>query len=142
VKIKINQTEDIYILTLQGNLCSFQASTFEQTVLGILNSGIKDPWFPCQPPKRPPEHIHMIFDFSEVPLMDSTGLGALIRSYQMVVRKGGFVFIAGLRDEPYMVLEISQTIRLFQTFESPVSAVSSMKQILKSQQQLAGWIGA
>ena len=133
-----SHSEGIALYKHENNLCAGQAKDLEDGIQKLIDAHTPDPWMP-RASHKPEEPLHLLIDLSKVAMIDSTGLGALIRSAQKITRKGGHVFLAGLQSEPRMVMEITHTIRLFQVFESNEAALASFRQILLAQKQLKGW---
>jgi anti-anti-sigma factor len=137
MKTHPNHSDGIALYKLENNLCAGQAKDLEDGIQKLIDAHTPDPCMP-RPLHQPAEPLHLLIDLSKVALIDSTGLGALIRSEQKITRKGGYVFLVGLQSEPRMVMEITHTIRLFHVFESAEAALASFRQILFTKKQLKG----
>lgn len=49
----------------------------------------------------------IVFDFSRVGFMDSSGIGMIIGRYKQVSKRGGFVYAKGMNDGLFRIFEIS-----------------------------------
>lgn len=59
----------------------------------------------------------LIVDLTEVPFIDSRGLAALVRGYQLFGRDARNFQLAGLQDQPKLVFELTGFDRIFQINE-------------------------
>jgi anti-sigma B factor antagonist len=67
----------------------------------------------------------MILDFTEVPYMDSSGLGSLVNAYFTRKKSGRRVALTGVNDRVYKLLQITKLeneFLIFSTIEEAVSA--------------------
>jgi anti-sigma B factor antagonist len=69
----------------------------------------------------------LLLNFSEVPYLDSTGLGEVVRSYSTIRSKGGAVKIVNLTNKVKDLLMVTKLITVFETFENEDEAVKSFK---------------
>ena len=61
---------------------------------------------------------HMIFDFSGVAFMDSSGIGLLIGRYKNVSRRGGSVAIANMNRDLGRIYNISGLKKIIHSFDT------------------------
>jgi anti-anti-sigma factor len=69
----------------------------------------------------------VLLNFAEVPYLDSTGLGEVVRSYTTMKKAGGQVKIINLTSKVKDLLAITKLITVFETFEEENAAISSFK---------------
>lgn len=69
---------------------------------------------------------NILFDFSEVDFMDSSGIGMIIGRYKNTKEKGGETFAFGLKDNAKRIFEISGLLRLINCFETKDDAINSI----------------
>jgi anti-sigma B factor antagonist len=69
----------------------------------------------------------LILNFADVPYLDSTGLGEVVRSYTTLKKVNGTVKIANLSNKVKDLLMVTKLITVFETFESEDDAVKSFK---------------
>ena len=67
----------------------------------------------------------LILNFAEVPYLDSTGLGEVVRSYTTLKKEGGAVKIANLTNKVKDLMMVTKLITVFETFENENEAVKS-----------------
>ncbi len=67
----------------------------------------------------------LLLNFEQVPYLDSTGLGEVVRSYTSVKSKGGVVKIVNLTNKVKDLLSVTKLITVFETFEDENKAVNS-----------------
>lgn len=69
----------------------------------------------------------LVLNFADVPYLDSTGLGEVVRSYTTLKKEGGTVKIANLTNKVKDLMMVTKLITVFETFESENEAVKSFK---------------
>lgn len=67
----------------------------------------------------------ILLNFQEVPYLDSTGLGEVVRSYTSVKNAGGTIKIVYLTNKVRDLLSVTKLITVFETFEEEAKAVAS-----------------
>ncbi|MCK4943352.1 MAG: STAS domain-containing protein [Candidatus Aminicenantes bacterium] len=67
----------------------------------------------------------LILNFDQVPYLDSTGLGEVVRSYTTLKKEGGMVKIINLTQKVHDLLSVTKLITVFETFEDEDKAVNS-----------------
>jgi anti-sigma B factor antagonist len=80
-----------------------------------INTAIKD------------KEKQLVLNFAEVPYLDSTGLGEVVRSYTTLKKEGGTVKIANLTNKVKDLMMVTKLITVFETFENENEAVTSFK---------------
>lgn len=69
---------------------------------------------------------HIIFDFSRVTFMDSSGIGMIIGRYKHTEKRGGILSIAGMNDELSRIYKISGLAKIVKCFASVEEAERSV----------------
>lgn len=69
----------------------------------------------------------VLLDMHEVKLLDSTGLGALIRCLRLSVNKQSRLLLIGLQPSPRMVLELTRTEQLFDIYPTQAAALARLE---------------
>jgi stage II sporulation protein AA (anti-sigma F factor antagonist) len=72
---------------------------------------------------------HMIFDFSAVSFMDSSGIGLLIGRYKSVKVRGGSVAIAGMNRELSRIYAISGLKKIMKCYVSIEEAEKELESL-------------
>lgn len=67
----------------------------------------------------------LLLNFDQVPYLDSTGLGEVVRSYTTLKKEGGMVKIINLTQKVRDLLSVTKLITVFDTFEDENKAVNS-----------------
>lgn len=67
----------------------------------------------------------LLLNFDQVPYLDSTGLGEVVRSYTTLKKEGGMVKIINLTQKVRDLLSVTKLITVFETFEDENKAVNS-----------------
>jgi len=71
---------------------------------------------------------HIIFDFSQVGFMDSSGIGMIIGRYKNAEKRGGRLAIAGMNDEMgrlYTISGLAKIISRADTVDNALEKVSA-----------------
>ncbi len=69
----------------------------------------------------------VLMNFAEVPYLDSTGLGEVIRCYTSMKKNGGDIKIINLTNNVRDLLSVTKLITVFETFNSEEEALKSFK---------------
>jgi anti-sigma B factor antagonist len=67
----------------------------------------------------------IILNLSEVPYIDSAGLGEVVRTYTTVSRQGGALKLLNLTKRIQDLLAITKLLTVFETFENEQDAIKS-----------------
>lgn len=67
----------------------------------------------------------VLLNFAEVPYLDSTGLGEVVRSYTSIKKTGGIVKIVNLTNKVKDLLSVTKLLTVFDTFEDEDKAIAS-----------------
>lgn len=100
-------TDEQRVLLLRGPLTIETAPRFEQAV-------------------RNENAETMILDFSDVPYMDSVGLGSLVTAYVSHQKTGRCLVLTGVTPRVWKVLEITKVHQFFMTFATTWEAVEAL----------------
>jgi len=68
----------------------------------------------------------MILDFTDVPYIDSVGLGSLVTTYVSHQKTGRCLVLTGVKPRVRKVLEITNVQKFFMTFETTWEAVEAL----------------
>lgn len=61
---------------------------------------------------------NILFDFSDVTFMDSSGIGMIIGRYKLAKERGGEAFSFGLKDNTKRIFEMSGLLKLIKCFKT------------------------
>jgi anti-sigma B factor antagonist len=114
MKLDFKKTEKYLLVKVSGRLDISNTTHFKAEISNYL----KDTRF-------------VIFDFSELEFMDSTGLGSIISVLKVISKNNGNIFIASLREKPRILFEITRAKRIFDiypTVEDAINAVENYKE--------------
>jgi anti-sigma B factor antagonist len=67
----------------------------------------------------------ILLNFRDVPYLDSTGLGEVVRSYTSITKEGGTVKIVNLTNKVKDLLSVTKLLTVFETFENEDKAIAS-----------------
>ena len=71
---------------------------------------------------------HIIFDFTDVGFMDSSGIGMLIGRYKNTEKRGGRLVIAGMGEEMGRLFQISGLAKILTRTSTIEQALDELKQ--------------
>jgi anti-sigma B factor antagonist len=67
----------------------------------------------------------ILLNLTEVPIIDSMGIGEIVRAFKRVQESGGTLKLVGVTDRVYGALKITQLLDLIESFDTEESAVAS-----------------
>jgi anti-sigma B factor antagonist len=74
-------------------------------------------------------NIKLIIDVGEVPYIDSTALGAMLRAHATVIRLGGTLKLLHVRGHVRELLELTRLLPVFEAFDSEDRAIAGVTSI-------------
>ena len=110
MKIGKREKGNVTILDLKGKI--LMGNGIEE-LRDAINTAVKE------------ENTKLLLNFAEVPYLDSTGLGEVVRSYTTVKNAGGMVKILNLTQKVQDLLSVTKLITVFETFEDEDKAIGS-----------------
>jgi len=99
----------IHLVVLSGPLNDGQAEAVMQAFTEISEQGGQ----------------RVVLSLKEVPFIDSRGLAALIAGYKIFGRDGAHFRMAGVQDQPRLLLELTGFDRVFRIYDSLTEALPS-----------------
>jgi len=112
MKIEKRKKGNVLILDLKGKILFGDGIEELRTA---INNAIKE------------NEKNLLLNFAEVPYLDSTGLGEVVRSYTTVKKEGGTVKIVNLTNKVKDLLTVTKLITVFEAFENEDDAIKSFK---------------
>lgn len=103
--------DGVTIFTIHGRLDAEETQELEKKVLEVVDS----------------EDKRLLFDFSELEYINSSGLRVLVMAYQRMKQNKGHVAICNIRDYILEVFEISGYDKIFSIFPSKDEALESFQ---------------
>ena len=70
---------------------------------------------------------HIVFDFTDVAFMDSSGIGMIIGRYKNAEKRGGQVALAGMCREVQRIFDISGLSKIARAYATPAEAVRELE---------------
>jgi anti-sigma B factor antagonist len=67
----------------------------------------------------------ILLNLTEVPIIDSMGIGEIVRAFKRVQESGGTLKVVGVTDRVYGALKITQLLDLIESFETEDEAAAS-----------------
>ncbi len=115
MEISVTLKEKTLMVMLKGELDHHSADevkTMIETV--IINRGVKN----------------LIFDFSHLTFMDSSGIGVIVGRYKMITALGGRVAIVGIKRNVDKLLTMSGIKKIIETYETKDMALKKFQEEL------------
>jgi len=108
----LNETKDngVTILAVDGNLDGDGTQTLEDRVIALLEDG----------------ETKLLFDFSGLDYINSSGLRVLVLAYQRLRKASGTVAICGIKDYIQEVFEVSGYDKIFPLYPDRDAALGTM----------------
>lgn len=110
MKIEKRKKGDVLIIDLKGKVLIGEGI---DELRNAINSTIKE------------KETRVLLNFAEVPYLDSTGLGEVVRSYTSIRKEGGNVKIVNLTNKVKDLLSVTKLLTVFETFEDEDKAIAS-----------------
>ncbi|MGE4505998.1 MAG: STAS domain-containing protein [Desulfovibrionaceae bacterium] len=110
MNVKENMENGISVVTVSGRLDNDGVEELEHKVTERLETGTK----------------RLVFDFSDLEYINSSGLRVLVMAYQRLHTSGGRVGVCGLRDYILEIFEISGYDRLFALYPAKDAALDEL----------------
>lgn len=70
---------------------------------------------------------HILFSFTNVSFMDSSGIGVLIGRYKLVQQIGGLIAVAGANEKVQQIFQLSALDKLFPNFATEQEAIAYLE---------------
>jgi stage II sporulation protein AA (anti-sigma F factor antagonist) len=70
---------------------------------------------------------NIIFDFSELTFMDSSGIGMIIGRYKAIGKQGGQVIVASINENPKKLIEMAGLHKILKCYNNVNEAIESLK---------------
>ena len=110
MKIGKRKKGDVLILDLKGKILIGEGI---EELREAINTAVKE------------KESRLLLNFADVPYLDSTGLGEVVRAYTSVKKEGGVVKIINLTNKVRDLLSVTKLITVFDTFEEEDKAIAS-----------------
>lgn len=110
MKIEKRKKGDVLILDLKGKILIGDGI---DVLREAINAAVKE------------KEAKVLLNFMEVPYLDSTGLGEVVRSYTSIKKEGGAIKIVNLTNKVKDLLSVTKLLTVFDTFEDEEKAVNS-----------------
>jgi len=110
MKIEKRRKKDVTIFDLKGKI-----------LLGDGIDELREAINSCIEAKE----IKLLLNFKDVPYLDSTGLGEVVRSYTSLKKANGAVKIVNLTQKVRDLLSVTKLITVFETFEDEDQAIGT-----------------
>ena len=79
---------------------------------------------------------NIVFDFSKVEFMDSSGIGLIIGRYKMADANGGAVAVCYMKDSLKRIFDISGLKKIIQVYKSVDEALSQLQHSREARNEL------
>ncbi len=113
MEIKVNIKKDVLCTSLSGELDHHTAKEVKDLIEEVIkNQKIK----------------HLLFDFSHLSFMDSSGIGVIVGRYKLIKSLGGQVVISGAAGNIKKLLYMSGIDKIIKTFDNEYDAYKSLEE--------------
>jgi len=108
--VKYEELENIMIVKLDGELMLDQIDKLKSEFNEFRNS-----------------HNYFVFDFDNVSMIDSSGLGFVVYCLKKLKEDGGDIKIANLKDQASLIFEITRINSILDIYDSQEAAINSIQ---------------
>jgi anti-sigma B factor antagonist len=110
MEISERQAGDVTILDLSGKMTLGEGDELlKDNVNSVVSQG----------------RTKLVLNLAEVPYIDSSGLGEIVRTYTTVNRQGGSLRLLGLTKRIADLLSITKLLTVFETYDNEADALRS-----------------
>jgi anti-sigma B factor antagonist len=109
MSFSLNRTDDVLLVTVDGQLVVSNRQEFKQAILDAMEQGAR----------------LVVADFSGSPYIDSSGLGALVSLSRRLRDAGGDLRLVGLNDDLRSLFELTRLDQLFPVYATRDDALAS-----------------
>ncbi|MFH1681743.1 MAG: STAS domain-containing protein [Candidatus Eisenbacteria bacterium] len=110
MKVKERTNGDVLILEVSGNVQGGpDAEVFRAKIADVIQRG----------------HKKVLFDLSDVPWMNSTGIGIIIAGLTSITNAGGTVKFLNVKERVKSIMMITKLLTVFESFYGEDEAVAS-----------------
>ena len=109
--IKTNTVNDIYLVSLRGEIDADAAPAIEHTLTQLTRAGCR-----------------ILIDLAEVPYMSSAGLRTLLSLYRHINDQGGHVALSGLSERLRDIMAITGFLNFFTIHPDVDSGIRALQQ--------------
>jgi len=102
---------DVAIVRLSGRVTLTDGTTqFDETLQRLMQGGL----------------VKVVLDFAEVPYIDSTALGTILRTHATVTRRGGALKLLHVKGHVRELLDLTRLLTVFEAFDREADAIASV----------------
>jgi anti-anti-sigma factor len=113
VRISVRFKDDVSILSLSGKFVAGSDGPFlRQKVKDLLDAGARK----------------LLFDFADVPYIDSTGLGFLAGSRELAIEVGAQIILSGVNPHVRRILDGVKLSQFFETADNEGDGLARLQQ--------------
>lgn len=113
LEITVNIRKNILLVSLSGELDHHTAKEVKSLIEEVVkNRGVKN----------------LIFDFSNLTFMDSSGIGVIVGRYKLITSLGGRIAISGAKSNVNKLLHMSGINKIIETFDDTNDAFYSLQE--------------
>lgn len=107
MSFSLERTDDVLIVTVDGQLVVTNRQEFKQAILDAVEDGVRV----------------VVADFSTAGYIDSSGLGALVSLSRRLRETGGDLRLVGLNDDLRSLFELTRLDALFPLYATRADAL-------------------
>jgi len=107
MSFSLERTDDVLIVTVNGQLVVTNRQEFKQAILDAVEEGVRV----------------VVADFSTAGYIDSSGLGALVSLSRRLRETGGDLRLVGLNDDLRSLFELTRLDALFPLYATRADAL-------------------
>ena len=112
LKIEHRQVEGVTVIDLKGKMTIGAGDVqFRKEVKSLLEQG----------------NEKLVLDLAHLKYMDSSGVGELVSTFTTVTNRGGQLLLCNLSGKILDLLQITQLLQVFDTYESVDEAVAALQ---------------
>ena len=127
MRVSVHFKDDVSVVSLSGKFVAGGDGPYlRQKVKDLIDAGTRK----------------LLFDFSEVPYIDSTGLGFLVGSREVAAEAGAVIVVSGMNAHVLRILEGVKLAQFFEMVDTEAAGLARLNELVKAQPSETGAKGA
>ena len=113
MQVNVREEEGVVVFDLEGRIVGHHSVELKEAIDQYVRGSADAP--------------KLLFNLSEVPMMDSSGLGTLLAAHVSVRRDGGRIGVIHVGDHIRNLLVMARIITVLEHFDSEAEAIESLR---------------
>ncbi|HUI41906.1 MAG TPA: STAS domain-containing protein [Terriglobia bacterium] len=127
MRVSVHFKDDTSVVSLTGKFVAGSDGPYlRQKVKDLIEAGTRK----------------LLFDFADVPYIDSTGLGFLVGSREVAAEAGAVIVVSGMNPHVRRILEGVKLTQFFELVDDESTGLARLEELLRARQNASDARGA